>query len=157
MAIDEVNRTETYLAEIESKNNENENFIPSNINPSSFVTFVADNGDHNPESLYGKSLQCTNMIMLQPQEPNHISINEEPAIMFDVTYQRKRSFKPISMDIRKYQPVKCTTPVEIKSVEREQDLLIEEFSKMEDLIWILARMNSVENLTVQTVPVWAGF
>ena len=55
------------------------------------------------------------------------------------------------MDIRKYQPVKRTTPVEIKSVEREQDVLIEEFSKRQDLIWIISRMNSVENSTVQTV------
>ena len=33
----EVNRIETYLAEIESKNNENERFIPSNINHSSLL------------------------------------------------------------------------------------------------------------------------
>ena len=59
---------------------------------------------------------------------------------------------PISVDIRKYQPVKRTILFEIKSVEREQDLLIEEFSKRQDLIWILARMNTVANLTVQTVP-----
>ena len=44
------------------------------------------------------------------------------------------------MDIRKYQPVKRTTPVEIKSVEREQDVLIEEFSKRQDLIWILLEL-----------------
>ena len=157
ISYDEVNRNETYLAEIESKNNENENFNPSNINPSSFVTFFADNGDHNLESLYGKSLHCPNMIMIEPQEPNRILINEEPTTMLDVTYQRKRSFKPISMDICKYQPVKRTTPVKIKSVEREQNLLIEEFLKRQDLIWILARKNSVENLTVQTVPAWAGF
>ena len=61
------------------------------------------------------------------------------------------------MDIRKYQPVKRTTPIEIKSVEREQDLLMEEFSKSLDLVWILARMDSVENSTVQTVPAWTGF
>ena len=157
ISYDEVNRTETYLAEIGSRNNENERFIPSNINPSSFVTFAADNGDHNPESLYGKSLHCTNMIMIQPQEPNHISINKEPTTISDLTYQRKRSFKPINMDIRKYQPVKRTTPGEIKSVEREQDLLIEQFSKKQDLIWIPARMNSFENTTVQTVPAWTGF
>ena len=64
---------------------------------------------------------------------------------------------PISMDIRKYQPVKRTILFEIKSVEREQDLLIEEFSKRQDFIWILARMNSVANLTVQTVPAWTRF
>ena len=61
-----------------------------------------------------------NMIMIQPQEPNNISINEELATISDVTYQSKRSFKPISMDIRKYQPVKRTAPVKIKSVEREK-------------------------------------
>ena len=60
------------------------------------------------------------MIMLQPQEPNHISINEEPAIMFDVTYQRKRSFKPISMDIRKYQPVKRTTPAKLNQFKESK-------------------------------------
>ena len=58
--------------------------------------------------------------MIQPQEPNNISINEEPATISDVTYQSKRSFKPISMDIRKYQPVKRTAPVKIKSAEREK-------------------------------------
>ena len=70
----------------------------------------------------------------QPQEQNHTSINEEPTTISDVTYQRKRFFKPISMDIRKYQPVKRTTPVEIKSVERARcdvfiDVLIEKFSE----------------------------
>ena len=119
ISYDKVNRTDTYLAEIESKNNENERFIPSNINPSSFVTFVAGNGDHNPERLYGKSLHCRNMIIIQSQEPNHISINEEPTIISDVAYQRKRSFKPISTYIWKYLPVKHIIPVKIKSIEKE--------------------------------------
>ena len=48
--------------------------------------------------------------------------------------------------------MKRTAPVEIKSVEREQDLLIEQ-----DLIWILFRTNFVENSTVQTIPVWTVF
>ena len=120
ISYDKVNRIETYLAEIVSKSNKNERFIPSNISPSSFVTFVADNGDHNPESLYAKSLHCTNMIMIQPQEPNRISINAEIATISDVTYQRKRSFKPISMDIQKYQPVKRTTPVESIDFSRKE-------------------------------------
>ena len=53
--------------------------------------------------------------------------------------------------------MKRTAPVDIKSVEREQCLLIEEFSKWQDLVWILAQMNSVENTTIQTVPAWTGF
>ena len=36
------------------------------------------------------------------------------------------------MDIRKYQPVKRTAPVQIKSVEKGQDLLIEGFWKRWD-------------------------
>ena len=48
ISYDKVNRIDTSLAQIKSKNNENKRFIPSNINPSSFVTFLADNGDHNP-------------------------------------------------------------------------------------------------------------
>ena len=31
-------------------------------NPSSFVTFIADNADLNLESLHGKNLHCMNMI-----------------------------------------------------------------------------------------------
>ena len=39
--------------------------------------------------------------MMQPQEPKNITINEEPTIISDVTYQSKRSFKRISVDVRK--------------------------------------------------------
>ena len=52
------------------------------------------------------------------------------------------------MDIRKYQPVKRTTPAEIRLAERKQDLLVEEFSKRHGFVRILARTNSVENSTV---------
>ena len=42
--------------------------------------------------------------------------------------------------------------VETKAVEREQDLLIDEFSKGLNLVWVLVRMNSVENSSEQTDP-----
>ena len=68
-------------------------------------------------------------MILQPQEPNNIFINEEPIIIAGVTYQRKKSFKSTSIDIRKYQSVKQTASVKIKSAEREEDLLIQELLK----------------------------
>ena len=71
--------------EKESKSNKNESLILLNINPSSFVTFVADIDDHDPESLYGKSLHCTNTVMVQSQKPNNISINEELTIISGLT------------------------------------------------------------------------
>ena len=43
-------------------------YVPSVMQPSVPVTFVWDNGDHNPESVYGVSLHCTNGIMIQLQE-----------------------------------------------------------------------------------------
>ena len=113
ISYDKVNRTEIYLAETESKNNTNERLISSNMNLSSFITFVII--IHN---LFMAKVS-TNMIMIQPQEPNHILINEEPTFISDVTYQRRSCFKPISMDIHKYQPVKRTTLIEIKSVKKE--------------------------------------
>ena len=39
-------------------------YVPSVMQPSVPVTFVWDNGDHNPESVYGVSLHCTNSIMI---------------------------------------------------------------------------------------------
>ena len=52
------------------------------------------------------------------------------------------------MDIRKYRHVKRTTAVEIKLVEREQDLLIEEFPKRPNFVRILAWMYFVKNSPV---------
>ena len=43
-------------------------YVPSVMQPSIPVTFVWDNEDHNPESVYGVSLHCTNGIMIQLQE-----------------------------------------------------------------------------------------
>ena len=42
--------------------------------------------------------------------------------------------------------------VETKAVKREQDLLIDEFSKGLNLVWVLVQMNSVENSSEQTDP-----
>lgn len=49
------------------------------------------------------------------------------------------------MDIRKYKPMNRTTHLETEIVERQQDLLIKDFSKGLDLVWILAGSDSVEN------------
>ena len=43
-------------------------YVSSVMQPSLPVTFVWYNGDHNPESVYGALLHCTNGIMIQIQE-----------------------------------------------------------------------------------------
>ena len=50
---DKVKHNETSLAEFEAENSQNESFIPSSIYPKTFTTIIADNGDRNPELLFG--------------------------------------------------------------------------------------------------------
>ena len=50
----------------EQLNNENvHRYVPNNIQPGMFVTFVYDNCDHNSESIYNVILYGTNEIVLQ--------------------------------------------------------------------------------------------
>ena len=60
----EVNNVETSFAELNVKNQSNQLFVPNNVQPSSFVTFVYNNCDHKPETLSGASLHVTNGIII---------------------------------------------------------------------------------------------
>ena len=91
----EVNRFETFTVENESKNACLQNYVPNNVQPSSFVTFVYDNCDHNPETINGEVMHCTNGIIIQrtPKQANHISICSTKPM------QKQQSFKPIAKNI----------------------------------------------------------
>ena len=91
----EVNRFETFTAENESKNACLQNYVPNNLQPSSFVTFVFDNCDHNPKTINGEVMHCTNWIIIQrtPKQANHISICSTKRM------QKRRSFKSIAKNI----------------------------------------------------------
>ena len=51
----DVNLVETHIAEEQIANVTTAAYIPNNIRPEEFVTFVYDNGDINVESVYGRS------------------------------------------------------------------------------------------------------
>lgn len=65
ISYDEVNNVETSFAEVQASNKNHRSFVPNNVQPSTFVTFVYDNCDHNPETLSGVSMHCTNGILIQ--------------------------------------------------------------------------------------------
>ena len=65
MSYDDVLVLETRLATEKSKNQDHRSFTPAVVRPSSFVTFVWDNNDINPERLRGISMHCTNGIVIQ--------------------------------------------------------------------------------------------
>ena len=56
---------ETHLAENAFVNQLAKSFVPRKVCPSIFVTFVWDNNDVNPESIFGKTMHFTNGIIIQ--------------------------------------------------------------------------------------------
>ena len=65
ISYDEVNAVETKLAEDQIRNVNIRKYVPNSIQPSTFVTFVYDNCDHNAESIYNITLHGTNGIVIQ--------------------------------------------------------------------------------------------
>ena len=57
ISYDEVNNIETFFAEMQANEQSHQSFVPNNIQPSTFITFVYDNCDHNPEMISGISLR----------------------------------------------------------------------------------------------------
>ena len=102
----ELLRIETYLAETESKR-EYQLYVLNIIQPSKCVSFVFDNCDHNPESLKGLSMHCTNGIIIQRISDKNQDVVAE---INDVVAAdpRKRSFHPIHSEITPYYPPKKT-------------------------------------------------
>ena len=60
----ELLKLETNIAVKDSSTN-SQDYIPKKIEKENFVTYVYDNCDHNPETLSGVSMHCTNGIMIQ--------------------------------------------------------------------------------------------
>ena len=73
-------------------------YIPTEVHPSTFVTFVFDNCGHNPEILSGISIHCTNDIIIQMKKQNlqlpmHIDIQNTAPIT------KRESFTPVNRRI----------------------------------------------------------
>ena len=68
MSYDEVNSVETAFAVVQSKEKNFQSYVPNNVQPSTFITFVYDNCDHNAETLHGISMHCTNGIIIQKSD-----------------------------------------------------------------------------------------
>ena len=158
ISYDEVNNIETFFAEMQANEQSHESFVTNNIQPSTFITFVYDNCDHNLETTSGISLHCTNGIIIQaPGLPSETSSSE---IMCGAsTRPRRRSFKAITNNDKPlYREPKKLIPENVLYVETDTDLIHQINFKKENLIWILARYKSSEFLSVtQTVPGRTGF
>ena len=81
----EINVLETAYADSQVNHQISRVYIPTGVQPSTFVTFVFDVSDDNLETLSGIYIHCTNGIIIQrkkqnPQLPMHINIKNTAPI-----------------------------------------------------------------------------
>ena len=155
---DELLRLETNIAEKESSLSSID-YIPSQIEKENFVTYVYDNCDHNPETLSGVSMHCTNGIMIQrPSNPIAVDDTKFKAEQTPKETTMRRSFTPVNTSVYPYKkPKDRPTPQLLDNVIVENNLFSEMVSKAKHWIWLLARYQSVQLLSSQIVPGWSGF
>ena len=103
------------MAEDQANRREPRKFVPNNIQPSVFVTFVYDNFDHNIESICNLTLHGTNGIIVQKcLECTNNDINTNPLVKNVLC----RSFKPVSNELQPYIKTKARLdPVAIPIVD----------------------------------------
>ena len=120
ISYDEINHVETVFTEQQSVHQNIKSYVPNNVQPSIFVTFVYDNCDHNPETLTGVSMNFTNDIIIQRSSfsPNAI----RPAVLSNTiqTSSKRRSFKPIHSELAPYfQPASKFNPSVVTDIAEE--------------------------------------
>ena len=153
VSYDEINSIETKLAEDQVNRLEPRKFVPNNIQPSVFVTFVYDNCDHNLESLYNVTLHGTNGIIIQKSLRS--TTNNAPVPLPPTKNARRRSFKPMVSELQPY--IKANgrvNPVSILDIEEYINQLNGWHSKCRDFVYFLLRYQSAKK---QIFPSWKGF
>jgi len=156
---DQVSIIETSFAEAQAVLRNQRSFVPNNVQPSRFVTFVYDNCDHNPETSSGVSMHCTNGILIQRRV--NTADNSEFIINIPTVCnqgQKRRSFKPILSEVQPYYPPKeRNNPEIVRETEIHSNLIVQTVSKKAELLWVLSRYKSMQEDVKQGIPSWTGF
>ena len=113
-------------------------YVPPAVQPSTYLTFVYDNCDHNPETLTGATMHCTNGIIIQRKSGNN-QPDEAPAEENTNPSVKRKSFAPVDIDITPYHQLQRVPPDKIPETERITNIIKEYLSKKGDLLWILLR------------------
>ena len=146
----DVGLVETKFADDQVQLCSSNGYVSSVMQPSVPVTFVWDNGDHNPMSVYGVSLHCTNGIRIQLQEDRPspvastdviVTENAENTIPQSRT-KKRRSFQPVQSVIKPYTGGKLQNPKVIPALETSSIELTSTLFAMVDQTWCLARLHS---------------
>ena len=159
ISYDDVLILETNLALEHAKDQVHISFTPAIIQPSSFVTFVWDDNDINPESLNGQSMHCTNGIVI------HLSrmvLNQPESFATAVVppsskRNKLKRFDALPIDIPSYVQVRRKnthdeTNVYLKLYEEEINR-----SHVVDTVWIIAKRQATMKNIEQQISNWTGF
>ena len=133
-------------------------YFPPAVQPSTFLTFVYDNCDHNPETLTGATMHCTIGIIIQRKSVND-QTDEPPTEKNTNPPIKRKSFAHIDVDITPYHLLQQVPPDKINDIERNTNIIKEYLSKKADLLRILLRQQRTYNADneKQTILGWAGF
>ena len=126
--------------------------MPDSVQPSVFVTFVYDNCDHNPETLSGVTMHCTNGIFIQQittaQEIQQPISNQIPS-----KEGERRSLIPVTKEVDAYY---APSPI-VEGVGVSCKEIYNAISKKNDFLWLLSRYFNEARNEDQVVPNWSGF
>ena len=149
---------ETRLAIQQSKEQTLRSFVPNIMQPSTFVTFVWDNNDVNPETLTGVSMHLTNGIMIQHASSSEVRSSGEEVLETPPRPSSKpRSFKAVTNVLGPYISKKRAQPSPIENLALLEESFEEVLSKKIDFWWSILRCNAQLCDVIQTVPNWTGF
>ena len=97
----ELLQLETNIAEKETSTN-SQDYIPKKIEKENSITYIYDNCDHNPETLSGIRMHCTNRIMIQ--HPRNLEENGTCFVINQTPLEKtiRRSFTPVDTSITLY-------------------------------------------------------
>ena len=145
-----MNAAETKSAMDESKRyQKNATYVPSVITPSTFVTFIWDNCDHNCESIFDDTLHCMNGIIVQRKEISsyaRVELTHEAVSAIENT--TNTSIETFRKERDDYY-VSKTKRVELEDVQIEGSCS----SKRENQLYQLLRYPSSLKGEEQAVPV----
>ena len=142
---------ETHLAENAFANQFTKSFVPRNVCPSIFVTFVWDNNDVNPESIFGETMHCRSGIIIQIRS-GITQQSHRPCQSGRKT--RNRSFSPKECMITKHSNCPRQSPsddyVDVSLEVNEVDAGFKDSCKTDFLSILLRAVD-------KTVPDWTSF
>ena len=123
-----------------------------------FVTFIWDNDDINPESLRGQSLHCTNGIVLKL---SRVALNlPEPnstATSLPNPKEKLKKYQEQTIKMPTYIQIKRQNPNIETKVQRNMYEEAERRSHVVDTVWVIAKLHAAANNCEHAIPNWTGF